>query len=62
MIHESGSPAMSVHAHSPPFSGLTFYDRTPKGFVARDLVLEVDRSFATGTRAPAEIGATASRA
>ncbi|MGD0055011.1 MAG: cysteine dioxygenase family protein [Acidimicrobiales bacterium] len=49
MLYESGRPAVSVHAYSPPLKGLTFYDRTPLGFVAREFVLEEVRSAAAGT-------------
>jgi Cysteine dioxygenase type I len=41
---QSGEPAVSIHAYSPPLHGLTFYDRTPYGFVAREIVLEDRRS------------------
>jgi hypothetical protein len=41
---EAGSPAISVHAYSPPLHGLTFYDRTAYGFVAREIVLEERRT------------------
>jgi hypothetical protein len=37
---EDGEPAVSIHAYSPPLRGLTFYDHTPYGFVAREIVLE----------------------
>jgi hypothetical protein len=33
-------PAVSVHAYSPPITTSTYYDRTPLGFVARELVVE----------------------
>jgi hypothetical protein len=39
----SGRPAVSVHAYSPPLRGLTFYDNTRFGFVAREFVLEEQR-------------------
>jgi predicted metal-dependent enzyme (double-stranded beta helix superfamily) len=41
---ESGHPAVSIHAYSPPLTGLTFYDRTPYGFAAREFVPEERRS------------------
>lgn len=41
---KSGGPAVSVHAYSPPLSGLTFYDHTEYGFVAREFIPEEDRS------------------
>lgn len=44
VLFESGSPAVSIHAYSPPLSGLTYYDRTPYGFVAREFVEEERRS------------------
>jgi quercetin dioxygenase-like cupin family protein len=44
VIYEAGKPAASVHAYSPPLSGLTVYDRTRFGFVAREFVLEEDRA------------------
>jgi hypothetical protein len=49
MLYEAGQPAVSVHAYSPPLKGLTFYDRTPFGFVARDFLLEEVRGE---TRSP----------
>jgi hypothetical protein len=41
---ETGAPAISVHAYSPPLHGLTFYDHTPYGFVSREIVLEERRT------------------
>jgi hypothetical protein len=41
---ESGQPAVSIHAYSPPLHGLTFYDRTPYGFAAREFIPEERRS------------------
>lgn len=38
--YESGEPAVSIHTYSPPLSGLTFYERTPYGFAAREVVPE----------------------
>jgi quercetin dioxygenase-like cupin family protein len=43
VIYESGQPAASIHAYSPPLSGLTVYDRTRFGFVAREFVAEEQR-------------------
>jgi len=44
VIYENGTPAVSIHAYSPPLSGLTVYDRTRFGFVTRDFVLEENRA------------------
>jgi hypothetical protein len=44
VVYEAGKPAVSIHAYSPPLSGLTVYDRTQFGFVARDFVLEERRA------------------
>jgi hypothetical protein len=44
VMYEDGRPAVSIHAYSPPLSGLTVYDRTRFGFVARDFVLEENRA------------------
>ena len=44
VVFESGSPAVSIHAYSPPLSGLTYYDRSPYGFVAREFIPEERRS------------------
>ena len=44
VVYESGTPAASIHAYSPPLSGLTLYDRTRFGFVAREFVLEERRA------------------
>jgi hypothetical protein len=46
----SGRPAVSVHAYSPPLSGLTFYDHTEFGFVAREFIPEEDRSLQRTTQ------------
>jgi hypothetical protein len=43
VTYDYGTPAVSVHAYSPPLVGLTFYDHSPLGFVARDVVLEESR-------------------
>jgi len=40
----SGHPAVSIHAYSPPLTGLTYYERTELGFVARGVVDEERRS------------------
>jgi hypothetical protein len=44
VIYENGKPAVSIHAYSPPLTGLTVYDRTRFGFVAREFVLEERRA------------------
>jgi hypothetical protein len=49
VIYEAGKPAVSIHAYSPPLSGLTIYDRTRFGFVARDFVLEERRAEGQST-------------
>jgi hypothetical protein len=49
MLYEAGQPAVSVHAYSPPLKGLTFYERTPLGFVARDFLLEEVRGESRST-------------
>jgi mannose-6-phosphate isomerase-like protein (cupin superfamily) len=43
VAYGSGTPAISVHAYSPPLSALTFYDRDAFGFVAREVVPEETR-------------------
>ncbi len=43
VVFSSGAPAVSIHAYSPPLTGLTFYDHTDFGFVAREFVPEDDR-------------------
>jgi len=43
VTYASGSPAVSIHAYSPPLSGLTYYDHGPLGFVAREVVPEESR-------------------
>ncbi len=45
VVHETGEPAVSIHAYSPPLSGLTYYERTRFGFVARAFVEEERRSL-----------------
>ena len=44
VLHETGEPAVSIHAYSPPLSGLTYYERTRFGFVAREFIEEERRS------------------
>jgi hypothetical protein len=44
MEHESGHPAVSIHAYSPPLRCLTMYDETPYGLVAREVCWEEDRA------------------
>ncbi|MGA2969966.1 MAG: cysteine dioxygenase family protein [Acidimicrobiales bacterium] len=38
---EYGRPAISIHTYSPPLPGMTYYDRTRFGFVAREFIPEV---------------------
>jgi hypothetical protein len=40
VVYEAGRPAVSIHAYSPPLSGLTHYEQTPYGFVAREVIPE----------------------
>jgi hypothetical protein len=49
IMHGAGSPAVSIHVYSPPLSGLTFYERTEFGFVAKAFVPEEDRSSQRST-------------
>jgi hypothetical protein len=44
MVHDSGKPAVSVHAYSPPLTGFTSYTRSALGFVAEKYVKEEDRA------------------
>ena len=44
MVHDSGKPAVSVHAYSPPLTGFTSYTHSPFGFIAEKYVREVDRA------------------
>jgi hypothetical protein len=44
MVHDSGRPAVSVHAYSPPLTGFTSYAYSPLGFVAEKYVKEEDRA------------------
>jgi hypothetical protein len=37
---EYGRPAISIHTYSPPLPGMTHYDLTRFGFVAREFILE----------------------
>jgi len=39
-VYRSLGPALSVHAYSPPLTGMTHYEHSPEGFVAVDLVPE----------------------
>jgi hypothetical protein len=39
-VYRSGAPATSVHAYSPPLTGMTHYDHSPTEFVALELVPE----------------------
>jgi hypothetical protein len=47
-LHEvtyvAGTPAVSVHAYSPPLEKMTHYDRTTHGFIVTEKVLEECRS------------------
>ncbi len=40
MVSTAAEPAVSVHAYSPPIETMTYYTRTPLGFVARGVVPE----------------------
>jgi len=40
VVYETGTPAVSIHAYSPALSGLTYYDHTRFGFVAREVISE----------------------
>jgi hypothetical protein len=44
VAHETGQPAVSVHAYSPPLERLTMYDPTRYGFVVREVVPDDSRS------------------
>jgi predicted metal-dependent enzyme (double-stranded beta helix superfamily) len=46
---EYGRPAISIHTYSPPLPGMTHYDLTRFGFVAREYVPEVPRGDEAGT-------------
>lgn len=50
VLHDSGQPAVSIHTYSPPLSGLTFYERTPYGFAAREVVPERHDFVSKGRR------------
>jgi hypothetical protein len=39
-VYRSIGPAVSVHAYSPPLTGMTHYEHSPQGFVALELVPE----------------------
>jgi hypothetical protein len=56
VIYEAGTPAVSIHAYSPPLSGLAVYDRTRFGFVARDFVTEERRAEQGLTGSPPRLG------
>jgi hypothetical protein len=43
---EYGRPAISIHTYSPPLPGMTHYDRTRCGFVAREFIPEVTQPVA----------------
>ncbi len=45
VAYQSGEPAVSVHAHSPAIGGLTYYDQTNYGFVARECIEEKRQSI-----------------
>lgn len=45
VVYEAGQPAVSIHAYSPPLSRLTYYDHTPCGFVAREVIPEEQRGI-----------------
>jgi Cysteine dioxygenase type I len=42
-------PAVSIHSYSPPLAVSTYYDRTPLGFVARELVPQAGQAEAAET-------------
>jgi hypothetical protein len=44
VVYESGKPAVSIHAYSPPLTGLTTYIHSPFGFIAHEYVEEEQRS------------------
>jgi hypothetical protein len=44
VIYEFGQPDVSIHAYSPSLCGLTLYDRTRFGFVAREFKAEEQRA------------------
>ena len=44
VTHWAGAPAVGVHAYSPPLTGLTLYDRTDLGFVAKEVAPEEHRA------------------
>jgi hypothetical protein len=43
---EYGRPAISIHTYSPPLPGMTHYDRTRFGFVAREFIPELIQPIA----------------
>ncbi len=56
VLHEQGSPAVSIHAYSPPLTVLTYYDRTPFGFVAREILPDDRRAGEHRARLPRSDG------
>lgn len=46
---EYGRPAISIHTYSPPLAGMTHYDRTRFGFVAREFIPEAVQPLGEGT-------------
>jgi hypothetical protein len=56
VIFESGNPAVSIHAYSPPLNGVTVYDRTQFGYVAREFVLEERRAEQPLVGGPPRLG------
>jgi len=56
VVYASGEPAVSIHAYSPPLTGLTYYDRTSLGFVASGVVPEERRrAFETPSGRPLSV-------
>jgi hypothetical protein len=39
-VYRAGALALSVHAYSPPLTGMTHYDHSPQGFVALEFLPE----------------------
>jgi len=56
VVHEEGSPAVSIHAYSPPLTVLTYYDSTPFGFVAREILADDCRGDERRARVPQSRG------
>jgi hypothetical protein len=48
-VYESGKPAVSIHAYSPPLAGQTNYIHTPFGFIAHEYVQEEQRAASRTT-------------